>query len=252
MNWLLGEAVSAAGFDWGHEFRAFTPFHWVTTGVCLAAMVASSCLGVVWRGDRRELLLRKSWAWVVLGTQVVLLVYYFMPPFDFRRALPLHICDVSGWIAGLALLTQKRWMRVLLYYWGICLSTQAFITPVLGGPGTGYETPSFWAFWGLHLMIVGSAVYDLVVLRYRPVWRDLKLGIILSAIYVNSVLVFNLVFDANYIYTGKSKPEFPTLIDKLGPWPWRVLLLYAICAAGFTLFTAVWPCNWKRRGGAAA
>ena len=36
---------------------------------------------------------------------------------DLRTGLPLHICDVNGLIAPLALLTGWRWARATLYFW---------------------------------------------------------------------------------------------------------------------------------------
>lgn len=238
----------AASFDWALEFRPFTALHLVTAGVGLALMATSSWLGVRWRRTPRELRLRMAWVWAVFAVQVAALVYFMRPPVDYTTSLPFHICDLAGWIAAFALLTQRRWLRVMLYYWGIGLSTQAFITPILRGEGSGYATLYFWAFWGQHLTIVGSAVYDVVVLGFRPTWRDFGTAVGLSSVWVGSMFVFNRIFGTNYAFVGPTRPENPTIIDRLGDYPLRVLWLALIVTAGFAVFTAVWPGARKRDG----
>lgn len=244
---MLTLAQGGAGsYDWAHEFHPFTAFHWVTSGVCLAIMALTSGLCLWWRGTRREFIFRRSWAVCVLVFQVVFVIYYVRPPFDIAYSLPLHICDLAGLFGGLALLTQKRWTRVILYYWGICLSTQAFITPVLHSD-FGYADIEYWAFWGLHLVIVGSAVYDLVVLRFRPTWLDFRTAVLGTGAYTAAIFVFNRKLGTNYLYIGPRKPDNPTIIDHLGEYPWRALWLCLIVIAGFAVFTAVWPSAWRRQ-----
>ncbi len=242
----------AEAFDWATEFRPFTLFHAVTTAACIAVIAAATILGVRWRGTPRETFLRRAWAWLVLGGQVVLGIYFLWPPFDVQYSLPLHICDVAGWISAFAMLTDRRWLRVILYYWGIVLSTQAFLTPVLHGHGSGFATPNFWAFWGLHVMIVGSAVYDIVVHRFRPTWRDFRTAVLFTASYTAAIFVLNIILKTNYVYVGNLRPLNPTIIDRLGDWPLRVVWLGLIVTAGFALFTAVWPTAWKPTPGLRA
>jgi len=234
---------AAEAFDWAHEFRPFTLFHLATTGMCVAAIASASWLGVRWRGTAREGLLRRAWAWLVLAGQGVLAIYFMWPAtFDLRVSLPLHICDIAGWISGLAMLTGRRRLRVILYYWGIVLSTQAFLTPV---DRSGYASAGYWAFWGLHLMIIGSAVYDIVVLRFRPTWRECREAVMITASYTACILLLNIALGTNYVYVGKSTPHNPTIIDHLGQWPLRVVWIGLIVTAGFALFTAIWPSAWK-------
>jgi len=242
-------AQSGAGsFDWATEFRPFTALHWITAGLCIASIIASTVLGIHWSGTARERVLRHTWAYIVLAGQVAAQVYFLWPPIRYDIALPLHICDVAGWIAGFALLTQKRWLRIMLYYWGIGLSTQAFVTPILRGEGSGYATMYYWVFWMQHLMIVGSAIYDVAVLRFRPSWRDWAIGAAISSAYGACVFALNLLIGSNYLFIGRARPDNPTLIDHLGDWPLRVLWITVIVLGGFAVVTAVWPSAWRRPG----
>ncbi|QKK09039.1 MAG: TIGR02206 family membrane protein [Planctomycetota bacterium] len=173
------------------------------------------------------------------------LVWYLLPRnFDWYESLPLHLCDLAAWVAPLALLTQLRWLRSLLYFWGIGLSTQAFFTPVVEG---GYGHFSYWLFFVGHLHIVGSAVYDVVVLGYRPRLRDWGVVTLLSLAWIVPVTVFNVLMDVNYGYTGNTAPGGTTLIDYLGPWPWRI---GTIVLGSQVLFAAVfvpWVVVGRRR-----
>ena len=238
--------VAAGDFDWAVEFRPFTAFHLITAGSCIAAMGVAAWLGTRWRGTPRERHLRLGWVAVVFAIQVLALAF-FLRDFDLKNGLPFHICDIAGWIAGFALLLQRRWLRTILYYWGIVLSTQAFATPILRGYGSGYTSLYYWIFWMQHLTIVGSAIYEVIVLRYRPTWTDLRTAVLITSSWVATMFIYNRVFDTNYVFVGPSRPSNPTILDQLGEYPWRVLWLCLIVATGFVIFTAIWPCNFPGR-----
>lgn len=241
----------ADSFDWAREFRPFTPFHWITSGTCAALIVASCILGSRWRATARERRLRLAWAGFVFLVQAVVCVY-FIAEMGVSRGLPFQICDLAGWVAGVALLTRARTARVILYYWGIVLSTQAFVTPIIQGTGSGYMAPYYWAFWLQHLTIVGSAVYEVVVLRFRPTWRDCAFAVAVTSAWVAVMFVFNRAMGTNYVFVGPSTPNAPTILDALGPYPWRVLWIAAIAISAFAVSTGVWADNRRRTPGPPA
>jgi hypothetical integral membrane protein (TIGR02206 family) len=51
-----------------------------------------------------------------------------------------------------------------------------------------------------------------------PDWKDFKNAIIGTNMYVILSMVINYAIGSNYFYT-MGKPEVPTLLDFLGPWP---------------------------------
>lgn len=234
-------ASNTEAYDWALEFRAFTPQHLLTLGLFVGLMAGSCWLGRrclatggVHSGDGRaaakvgassegvdwEWRLRLAWIWTTIAWQAMATVWYLLPRhFDWYESLPLHLCDLAAWVAPLALLTQKRWLRSLLYFWGLGLSTQAFLTPVVEG---GHGDFSYWLFFVGHTHIVGSAVYDVVVLGYRPRLRDWGVVTLLTLAWIVPVTVFNVLMDVNYGYTGNTAPGGTTVIDYLGPWPWRL------------------------------
>lgn len=153
-------------------------------------------------------------------------LYYFLPKnFVWSVSLPLHVCDIIGLIAGLALITNKRQFRALLYFISLALTSQALITPV------GNQDPAtlrFWLFWALHGGIIVCAFFDLVIRRFKPKLDDLLFSLGCSLTYVVLVFPINVIFGWNYGYIGNSMPDGSTLVAILGPWPWRVFSIFGL------------------------
>jgi hypothetical integral membrane protein (TIGR02206 family) len=225
---------------WAADFSLFGLLHLLTAGLLIAIMLAAIILGRKWRGTEREKILRNHWAWFTILWQTGAVIWWLLPSnFHLAVSLPLQLCDLAVWIAPLALLTQNRTLRALLFFWGLGLSTQAFVSPIVDG---GVNTVEFWLFWVGHTQIIGSAAYDSAVLGFRPKARDF---IIVSGISIAAALAmlgFDLATGTNYWYVGNSSPDKPTIVDLLGPWPlrvvWIMLLGLAVMAALWGLFAA--------------
>lgn len=256
--------AQAAAPPWREAFTPFGLFHLcvlVVGGVCMATPIF---LGVRWRtkthdplahhhdvptnadpsaaascATSRESKLRAWVGWSTLITQALMLIYYIRPSrFVLSESLPLHICDLAGWIGGAALVTQKHWLRTLCYYWGFGLCTQAFFTPIVT---QGFGHIKFWLYWINHMQIVGCAAYDLVVLRYRPMWRDCFAAAGQTFLYAIVLMVpFNWWLGTNYAYTGPSQPNTTTILDALGSWPRRLLLIMPLAALVLVIITLPW------------
>ncbi|GJQ30824.1 MAG: hypothetical protein HBSAPP03_27080 [Phycisphaerae bacterium] len=169
---------------------------------------------------------------------VVYNAYYLWPSrFDPAVSLPLQLCDLALLAAPLAL-AGVAWARPLLYFWGLLLSSQGFISPTVE---VGPAHARFWLFWISHAVIVGGAVYDLVVLRYRPRFADFAWAYGAGVAYILAMFEFNRRTGFNYGFVGSSTPGAPTLLDHLGPWPGRVL--WMILLGGVVQFIAwiLWP-----------
>ncbi len=229
-------------------FAPFTPTHLLAAGAGVACIIAFVTIGRVstTAGEHRIV---RTWAILWLIQQAFTTIYWLLPSnFDIAKSLPLHLCDVVGWLGPFALLlahTRKtRWLRTILYFWGIGLSTQAFFTPTITqGPGD----PRFWLFWISHTQIVGAAVYDIVVRGYRPDLRDLKAAIIASLVWMVPLVVLNWITGLNYGYLGPEL-EGETVLNLLPPWPWRVLTMAGIVLVLFSLMWAVWPIAGRLMG----
>ncbi|MEL7473930.1 MAG: TIGR02206 family membrane protein [Planctomycetota bacterium] len=239
--------------DWMTTFRPFGWMHLLAVIVCGSIMVGAMTLGRRWRSRPETVPTERRFRWIValmmLAFQGGQQSYLLLPTnFDWRVSLPLHVCDLIAWTTPIALVTQWRPLRAMLYFWGIGLSTQAFFTPILL---TGPAGAHFWFFWIGHLLIVGGALYDVFVLGFRPRLVDFLIGTGVSLAYVGLMVGVNIALgehDTNYGFVANTKPDNPTIIDQLGPWPLRVLWLTLIGASGFAMIWLVWPLLDRLRG----
>lgn len=226
--------------------QPFSPQHAITVVACLFAMILFVAWGRRRKREGREPSLRRAFAAFIIAWQVFVTIRWLLPGnYDVGVSLPLHVCDLAAWIAPFALLLQTRWLRTMLYFWGFGFSTEAFITPILDhGPGHIH----FWLFWGGHTLIVGAALYDVVVCAFRPRFRDFLLATAISFAYAAVVIPLNLALDVNYGYLGATTPEAATLLDHLGPWPWRIVWMVLL---GELLMLLLWA-PWAIAGRGAA
>lgn len=220
-------------------FRAFSALH----AAMLAAIAAVTLIAILVRRRRppeQPALgpVERTVALSFLGAWVTTYLWLLVPPMrDFATTLPLHMCNFTALNASLVLLTGWRRLRALQYFWGLALDTQALVTPSLREGPALYP---FWYFWTSHGMIVGVALYEVFARGYRPSWRDYGLACAAAAIYAAIVLPIDLAFGWNYAFLGPSKPDLPTLIDVLGPWPERLVLMALIAAAAMALVQLPW------------
>jgi hypothetical integral membrane protein (TIGR02206 family) len=237
----FGRLLQPAVLTWADSFRAFTTFHLVVVAVCAALICASLRIGRRSRlagFDSRERSFRIGWGWFILATQAFALVWRLLPEhFTLEEGLPLQLCRWAGWTAGFAMVWQWRWARTLTYFWGIGLCLQGFVSPI---PLGGYGTVQFWLFWLVHLQIVGSAMYDMVVHRYRPARADWLLAAAVSMVYVAIAVPVNVWLGTDYGWLGKGRYRIGHIVDVLGPWPLRPVLLVAVGQAMLLALYMVW------------
>ena len=224
--------------DWALEFRNFSTLHLATVlGFVLlwtllavgGRAVAGSAREARWRA---ALCASLALAWLTAnGAQ-------FRPGYFVAASnLPLHACDLAGILAPLALWRRTRVLLGVLYFWGLGFSVQAILTPDLD---EGPARAGFWMFWVPHANITGAACYALVVERFRPGWRECLQAYGLAVLYLALILPFDLVTGFNYGYVGPQTPSQPTLLDFLGPWPWRIGSMMALAFAVFVAMLLPW------------
>jgi len=186
--------------------------------VAILAGIALVTVAVVCAARRLPPPTRRARIEIPLGAGgVILWVYqqttWLLPAhFDINESLPLHICAIVALLAPLALLVRRRALDALAYFWGLALSFQALLTPILQ---EGPASLSYWLFWIRHAAIVVAAVYLVAVLGYRPTWRDWRLAIWSGLAYVAIVLPVDLALGVNYGYIGDTVPTERTVLDFL-------------------------------------
>lgn len=178
----------------------------------------------------------------ILGTLLLLvwpmslLVYFQAGTLNAQNALPLHYCDVAGTCAGLALWIKRPTLREVAYFFGLAGTFQGLITPALE---VDFPAPRFFLFFLLHGGVVVTALHLPLGMGFRPrpdaPWRMLQI----SAGYAVVVGIANFFLSTNYAFVC-SKPPNASLMDFLGPWPWYVIVLFALSGVFYWLLALPW------------
>ncbi len=219
-------------------FRSFTALH--AAALCAIALLTTLAIVLARRRapSPHATPVERAIGWAYLAAWATTFTFLAFPPLlEPAKTYPLQVCHLNAFAAALLLITRWRILRPIAYFWGLALSTQALITPTLTEGPAIYP---FWFFWTTHGMIVGVALYDVIALGYRPALRDYALACAASAAYFALILPVNLAFGWNYGFVGPSKPDVPTLVDVLGPWPERLAIIVPLVAAAMALLLLPW------------
>lgn len=226
----------------GAPFVLFDAGHLISMGIIALACLSMLYFRQVWNESAKRnfryalagflLIAEFSWhAWSV---------YY--GTWSIQTNLPLHLCSVSVWLSVIMLTAKNYSIYELMYFLGVGGALQAVITPDAGI----YGLPHFRAVQTLagHGAIVLAALYMTWVEGYRPTWKSFKTVVIWTNVYMTVVFFINLAIGSNYLFIAH-KPEFPTLIDMLAPWPWYILQLEILAlAVCFVLYIPFMVKDW--------
>ena len=119
-----------------------------------------------------------------------MLIYSFIPP-SIKWSVPLQLTDLATTAGAYALWSQRHWAFALTYYWGLVLSVQALISPVLRGPD--FPDYQFLAFWAIHLLVVWAAIYLTWGRGLRPTWRSYRFVVGVTLAWAVITLTFNSI-----------------------------------------------------------
>ncbi|KUI38280.1 TIGR02206 family membrane protein [Mycobacterium sp. GA-2829] len=217
------------------QFEPYGSSYWAAI-----ALFVVGAVGAVWLGRRQTDAQARRFGRVVGAATgliyLAVLIYTLVPP-TVERSVPLRLTDLATVAAACALWSQRHWAYALTYYWGLVLSAQALISPVLVGPD--FPHYSFLAFWAIHLLVVWAAIYLTWGRGMRPGWRSLRLVVAVTAVWAAVTFVFNRIADTNYGFLN-GKPVTASLLDVLGPWPVYIFSATALIVIAWVLMTLPW------------
>lgn len=229
----------------GIEFRMFGPPHLAVLGVVLALNVALVPLRrVLSEGGRRAF--RLGLAGLMGVAFLAHMVWRVWVGFwDVRVDLPLHLCDLTTLLSIALLINRSRWLYDFVYFLGVGGAIQALVTSNVGI--YGYPHLYFVTSMLLHGGIITTGIYFTVVEGFRPTWRTLMRVAGYMLAYTAMIFVLNLLIGSNYLFIRR-RPDFPSLIDELGPWPWYVLSLVGVGLASLVLLYLPFAIkDWRSR-----
>ena len=219
------------------EFSAYGPSYW---GAIVVFALGAALL--VWIGrrqtDSQALRLGRILGVLTAAIYASVLIYSLFPP-SLSWSVPLRLTDLATAAAAYAFWSRRDWAFVLTYYWGLVLSAQALISPVLTGPD--FPHYRFLAFWAIHLLVVWAAIYLTWGRGMRPTWRNYRFVVVVTAAWAAITFTFNRIAGSNYGFLN-GKPATASLLDVLGPWPVYILTAATLVVIVWALMT--WP--WER------
>lgn len=156
--------------------------------------------------------------------------------------IPLHLCDLSIFLALYTLLTKQRIAAELLYFWTCSATALAMVLPAID---RGFPSLRFFIYFALHGGVVVSALVLIYGLRLYPDRKSPLRAFALTLIYGAVVIVVDLAAGQNYLFLAHKPPE-ETLLDYLGPWP---IYIFVVLAIGLALFHLLnWPFRKREPG----
>ncbi len=223
------------------QFVAFGLSHGVVVIVLAVVTAALVVLGRRHRGTPAELPLSRAFAVVFAAFLVPIEVYWLLPgQSGIAHSLPLQLCDLAAMAAVWALWSHSSTAFALTYFWGLTLTSQAFLSPELNGPD--FPSLEFLSFFGMHSLVLWAAIYLTWGVGLRPDWRSYRVTVLVTIGWAVVMFAFNHLAGTNYGFLN-AKPLAKSLLDVLGPWPWYLLSGLLLTAAFWALIT--WP--WVRR-----
>jgi hypothetical integral membrane protein (TIGR02206 family) len=193
------------------------PGRWTVT----AARVLALVIFAGWAGEYL--------ADVILGTWTI------------RYDLPLQLTDAISVAAIFALWTRRTLPVEVAYFWSLTASLQATLTPDLA---SNFPSVYYFTYFIYHIgAIVGACFLVLGCRRYpRPgaVWRAYAATFAFTVI----AALADVLTGGNYMFL-REKPEYGSLLNVMGPWPWYIASTAVLALA--LLFVVQLLTDWARR-----
>ncbi len=222
-------------------FHPYGLSHWIALLVFFAGLVALVYWGRRGPSEEAEWRFRHGFALLFAANQIFFQIYSMLPSnWNVAKSLPFQFSDLAPVGAIFALWNGNPLGFLLAYYWGLTLTPHSVFTPVVA-----YDFPhiSFLMYWNPHVLMLWASVYLTWGLGYRPTWRGYALTMTLSVVWVVTMMVFNHLTGANYLFVSR-KPGSATLLDYLGDWPLYVLVLVGLGLVVWALMTGPWA-GWR-------
>ncbi len=218
MSQYFAKAYTGAPFD------LFGPAHLTALGIVLLVNLWLLRLRHAPYASRRRF--RHLLAAILITNEVIWHIWNWATgQWTIQTMLPLHLCSLFVFLSAYMLITRSYAVYEYAYFLGIGGAIQALLTPDAGI--YGFPHLRFFQVIISHGAIVTASVYMTVVEGYRPTWESLKRVAVGTNLYMLVVGVINWALGSNYLFIAH-KPDTPSLMDLLGPWPWYILSIEGV------------------------
>jgi hypothetical integral membrane protein (TIGR02206 family) len=230
----------------GSPFVLFGPAHLTALAIIVLCCFSQLYFRKVW-GEKERNIVRWVFAIAIVVNESALHIWsIYWGIWNIQTMLPLHMCAVLIWLSAYMLVTKKYAIYEFVYFMGLGGAMQAVLTPA---DAAAYNFPHFRIMQTFiaHGLLINIAIYMTVVEGFRPTLQSFKRVFIWTNIYMVPVFFVNLAIGSNYLFVA-GKPNFPTLLDALAPWPWYIIELEAIAfAIFFILYIPFLVKDWRAK-----
>lgn len=217
------------------EFELFSPTH-----IAVLLILALLNVLIVWWQRRVERpSVRRGFRYALAAFLILQEVSYNLwhlsvGTWSVGSTLPLHLCGAALLLCAVMLVSDSYALYEITYFWGFGGAIQALLTP---DSTYGFPHYRFFQVFLSHGAIVTASVYMTFVVGYRPTLRSIWKTFLITNAYTGVIALLNWAVGGNYLFICH-KPETPSLLDVLGPWPWYLISLEVVGVAFFFLFYA--------------
>lgn len=237
MEWL---GLSNKSFD----FDMFSGSHFVILAIFILVITVIFLYRKKMSGDK--------WRRIELGISVSLILFeiinhgwmYAHDVWKIGRSIPLELCNIGLILCVILLLTRQKLVFEILFFIALLGATQAIFTPALS-----YDFPHFrfFHFFYTHMMVVWVTLYFTWARGYYPTFHSIIKLIVFINLLLPVILFVNKRSDGNYWFL-RHKPESPSFLDVLGPYPWYIFSLESLLII-FSLITWLILRKWEKSQG---
>ena len=228
----------------GGAFQLFGPEH-ISALVVLVALNIF-LLSFKYSSETRKSFLRWMLAFILVANEIAWHYWnYSIGRWTIQSMLPLHLCSLLVWAGAFMLITKNYRIYEFMYFMGIGGAIQALATPGIGD--YGFPHFLFFQYFISHGLIITSAIFMTVVVGLRPTWKSILRVFIWMNIYAAIVYYINTQIGSNYLMLNY-KPNTPSLLDLLPPWPIYILYMEVIgVVTCFVLYVPFIIKDWRSR-----
>jgi hypothetical integral membrane protein (TIGR02206 family) len=138
-----------------------------------------------------------------------------------RYDLPLNLCDVAAYVAGIALMVRRGWWVETAYFWGIGGSTMGLLFPDVVLRPLSYAYVEYYVD---HVGVVLAALLLVAGLGIVPAAGAYRRICATTFGYAALVGLFDLLAGANYFnLRAQAAAGALTPLGIFSPWPWYLV-----------------------------
>jgi hypothetical integral membrane protein (TIGR02206 family) len=156
--------------------------------------------------------------------------------------LPLELCNWAVFLTSAALISRKKMLAELAYFWVMSASVHGIFTPDIHEP---FPHLTYLTFVVGHGGLVIGVLYLVTTLELKPRRGSWLKAFWWMQVYAAVALLFDWILNGNYGYL-MSKPEGGSFLDLFPSWPWYILCMQAMALLSFIL---VYLPFYKKNGG---